>query len=70
MQIARLLLILTVGSFAIAGCDRDEGPAEETREAMDSTGERIEDAAEDAGNAMEDACEEMKEGVDAEDTDC
>ena len=42
---------------------RDEGPVEETREAMESTGEQIEDSA-------EDACEEMKEGVDAEDTDC
>jgi hypothetical protein len=52
MHIAKMLLLLTIGSFAIAGCDRDEGPAEETREAMESTGEQIEDAA-------EDACEEM-----------
>lgn len=63
MHIAKMLLLLTIGSFAIAGCDRDEGPVEETREAMESTGEQIEDSA-------EDACEEMKEGVDAEDTDC
>lgn len=70
MQIAKLLLILIIGSFAVAGCDRNEGPAEEAGEAMDEAGERLQDTAEDAGNAVEDACEDMKEGVDAEDTDC
>jgi hypothetical protein len=30
----------------------------------------MKDAANDVGNAIEDACEEVKEGVDAEDTDC
>lgn len=70
MQIARLLLILIIGSFAIVGCDRDEGPAEEAGEAMDEAGERLEETAQDAGNAVEDACEDVKEGADAEDTDC
>lgn len=70
MRVAKFLLILMVGSFAVVGCDRDEGPAEEAGEAMDEAGERLEDTAENAGNAVEDACEEAKEGVDAEDTDC
>jgi len=70
MHIAKLLLILIIGSFGIAGCDRDEGPAEEAGEAMDEAGEELEETAENAGNAVEDACEDVKEGVDAEDTDC
>lgn len=70
MHIARLLLILIIGSFGIAGCDRDEGPAEEAGESLDEAGEQLEETAEDAGNAIEDACEDVKEGVDAEDTDC
>lgn len=70
MHIARTLLILVIGSFAIAGCDRDEGPAEEAGETVDEAGERLEETAEDAGNAVEDACEDVKEGADAEDTDC
>ena len=63
MHIAKLLLILMMGSFALAGCDRDEGPAEEAGEAMDEAGEEL-------GDAAEEACEEAREGVDAEDTDC
>lgn len=65
MHIAKLLLILIIGSFALAGsgCDRDEGPAEEAGESLDEAGERLEETA-------EEACEDVKEGVDAEDTDC
>lgn len=70
MHIAKLMLLLIVGSFALAGCDRDEGPAEEAGEAMDEAGEQLEETAENTGNAIEDACEDVKEGVDAEDTDC
>lgn len=36
----------------------------------ESVGEEIDQVATDAGNAIEDACEDVKEGVDAEDTDC
>jgi len=70
MNISKLLLVLTVASFCIASCDSDDGVAEKAGEAMDRTGEKIEQAATDAGNAIEDACESVKEGVDAEDTDC
>jgi predicted small secreted protein len=70
MNIARLLLLMMVASFAIVGCDTNDGGAENLGEAIDDAGDKIEDAATDAGNAIEDACEDVKEGVDADDTDC
>jgi hypothetical protein len=69
MNITKLLLV-TVALFAIAGCDSDDGVAEQAGEALDQTAENIGQAATDAANAIEDACEEVKEGVDAENTDC
>lgn len=70
MQIAKLLLFLIIGSFAVAGCDTNDGPAEEAGESLDNAGDRMKDAADDAGDEIEDACEEAKEGVGADDTDC
>jgi predicted small secreted protein len=70
MKLHHLLLIAIVAAFGVSGCDADDGPAEETGEAVDETGEEIQNAAKDAGNAVEDACEDVKEGVDADDTDC
>jgi len=63
MKLHRLLLLAMVAAFGVSGCDADDGPAEETGQALD-------DAATDARNAVEDACEDVKEGVDADDTDC
>jgi predicted small secreted protein len=57
-------------SFGLSGCDTDDGPAEEMGQAIDDTGENIQDTANKAANAVEDACEDVKEGVDATDTDC
>jgi len=70
MNIARLLLLMTMASFAIAGCDTNDGGAENLGEAVDDVGDKIGDVATDAGNAIEDACEDVKEGVNADDTDC
>lgn len=70
MNIAKLVLLLMVGSFAIAGCESDDGPAERTGERLDEAGEELQQAGRDAGNAVEDACEDVKEGAGAEDTDC
>jgi hypothetical protein len=64
------MLISIVAAFGLAGCDVDEGPAEEAGESLDEAGEKIEDAGDDAANAVEDACEDAREGVDAEDSDC
>jgi hypothetical protein len=63
MKLPHLLLIAMVAAFGVSGCDADDGPAEETGQALD-------DAATDARNAVEDACEDVKEGADADDTDC
>jgi predicted small secreted protein len=63
MKIHHLLLLSIVAAFGVAGCDTNDGPAEEMGEALDDTGEDIEDAA-------KEACEDAKEGVDADDTDC
>jgi hypothetical protein len=49
-------------ALAVSACDRD-GPAEEF-------GEKIDDTVDDIGDELEDACEIVKEGVNAEDTDC
>jgi hypothetical protein len=70
MNIARLLLLIVVASFAIVGCDSNDGAAEDFGEAIDDAGDKIGDAATDAGNAIEDVCEDVKEGVNADDTDC
>jgi predicted small secreted protein len=70
MNVAKLLLLTMVASFAIAGCDTNDGEAEDAGEAIDDAGDKIGDAATDAGNAIEDACEDVKEGANADDTDC
>ncbi|MEQ9562044.1 MAG: hypothetical protein RLN69_05945 [Woeseiaceae bacterium] len=70
MKIHTLLLATIVAVFGLAGCDNDDGPAEKAGQAVDNAGQEIKDAASDVGNAVEDACEDVKEGVDAEDTDC
>lgn len=59
-KLAQLLLIATF-AFSVAACG--DGDAEEA-------GEELDEMVTDAGNAVEDACEDVKEGVDAEDTDC
>jgi len=63
MKIHQLLLVAIVAAFGLAGCDTNDGPVEEMGEAVDETGE-------DAQDAVKDTCEDVKEGVDAEDTDC
>lgn len=63
MNIAKFLLLLIVSSFAVVGCEADDGPAENAGEALD-------DAAGEASDAMEDACEEIQDGTDAESMDC
>ncbi len=64
MALHKLVLIATVACFGLAGCDVDEGPAEETGESLDEAGDQLEDAADDTMAAVQDACEE------ATDSDC
>lgn len=65
----------------LIGCEQDQGPAEEAGEQIDETidnvqndlesaGDAAMETAEDLGNEAEDACEDVKEGMNAEDTDC
>ncbi|PWK51724.1 hypothetical protein [Pleionea mediterranea] len=58
-----LTALLIAATFALAGCDQDDGPAEEA-------GEKIDEVATDVENKVEDACEELKEKADAKDQDC
>lgn len=60
--LAALLAMLMLAPV-LSGCEREQGPMEEMGESMD-------EAATDFGNAVEDECEEMKERMDAKDTDC
>ena len=56
---AMAILLASLG--AVTACSENNA---------ESVGEKIDQAATDAGNAIEDACEDVKEGVDAKDTDC
>lgn len=44
MALHKLVLVALVASFGLAGCDVDEGPAEETGEELDEAGDELEDA--------------------------
>ncbi len=59
----KILSIISVMLFAITACDSDDG-------AMENAGEEIDNATTDLGNKVEDACENLKEGLNAEDSDC
>lgn len=54
-------LIAVFAAFFMMGCE--DNNAEEA-------GERIDETVTDVQNSVEDACEEVKEGVNAEDTNC
>ncbi|WP_405234524.1 hypothetical protein [Lentisalinibacter salinarum] len=70
MNIAKLLLLLTVASFTVTACDTNDSAAENAGEAIDDAAQKTKDIAKDTGNAIEDACEDIKDSVNAEDTDC
>jgi hypothetical protein len=55
-------LLITVLGTAVTACHK-EGPAERA-------GKKLDNAATDVGNAVEDKCEQVKEGMNAKDTDC
>lgn len=47
-ELALAALLLPFGmAVGVAGCDVDEGPAEETGESLDEAGDELEDAADD-----------------------
>ena len=54
-------LIGLFASFFIMGCEDNHA---------EDAGERIDEAVTDVQNSVEDACENVKEGVNAEETNC
>lgn len=54
-----LLVVFSVAALSACGDDGAE-----------DAGEKVDEMMTDAGNAVEDACEDVKEGVEADDTDC
>ncbi len=54
-------VIALFASFFIMGCEDNNA---------EDAGERIDEAVTDVQNGVEDACEEVKEGVNAEETNC
>lgn len=54
-------VIALFASFFIMGCEDNHA---------EDAGERIDEAVTDVQNGVEDACEEVKEGVNAEETNC
>ncbi|MDX1491921.1 MAG: hypothetical protein R3332_11595 [Pseudohongiellaceae bacterium] len=59
MRFFSLVLFVSLASLSACG----EGPAEEM-------GSNIDDALTETGNRLEDACEDVREAVDASDTNC
>ncbi|WP_340680235.1 hypothetical protein [Paraglaciecola sp.] len=55
-----LIALLLTSLGGLVACD----------DGAEDMGEKLDKTVTDAGNAVEDACEELKEGVDAKDTDC
>ncbi len=62
MKYFNMLLLMFVFAMPLAGCDTNDGKAEEFGEniddAFDNTKDGVEDAADDVGDSLEDACEE------------
>ncbi|BED88171.1 hypothetical protein PspMM1_06390 [Pseudoalteromonas sp. MM1] len=54
-------LIAVFAGFFMMGCEDNHG---------EEAGERIDEAVTDVQNSVEDACENVKEGVNAEETNC
>jgi hypothetical protein len=65
MNLRTLALLAAVGMGAgLAACDKNEGPMEETKEALgDATDSRDNEGLKDAGEDMKDAAQNAKEGV-------
>ena len=59
----KILSMISVMLFVITACDSNDGP-------MEKAGEKIDNATTDLGNNVEDACENLKEGLNAKDSDC
>lgn len=64
-MLARIFGAALVAAMLVAGagCDRDEGPAEEAGESIDEAVEETRDAAEEAGENIRDAAEETREAA-------
>ncbi|MFT2096883.1 hypothetical protein ACMUMQ_00880 [Marinomonas sp. 2405UD66-6] len=56
-------------TFNDAGAAVDQ-TIDEAGEALNNAGSELDDIMTDAGNTVEDTCEEVKEGMDATDTNC
>lgn len=56
-------------TFNDAGAAVDQ-TIDQAGEALNNAGSELDDIVMDAGNKVEDACEEVKEGMDATDTNC
>ncbi|WP_456269397.1 YgdI/YgdR family lipoprotein [Kushneria sp. AK178] len=61
------ILLAAMMTFAVAGCDSDDGPAEETGaqvdNAVDDAGDAASDAADSTGEAMEDAGDSISDSA-------
>lgn len=58
-----MMMLLVLSGLSLSACDINEGGPEEV-------GENIEQTVDDIGNDIEDTCEEVKQEMNADDTDC
>lgn len=66
MQLKNLMLVMAMATpLFLAGCERNEGPAEtageNVDEAMEKAGETMDDAVERAGEAVEEAGDRIRD---------
>ncbi|MCO6412474.1 MAG: hypothetical protein J5I92_06990 [Thiogranum sp.] len=66
MQLKNLMLVMAMATpLFLAGCERNEGPAERAGEnvdeAMEKAGETMDDAVEQAGEAVEEAGDRIRD---------
>lgn len=59
-----LVLLCALGLAGVAGCDVNEGPEEEFKEAAEETGEAVEATAEEARDSLEEAGDKIEEATD------
>ncbi len=59
----KLLCLISVMLFVTTACDSDDS-------SMENVGEKLDNAATDFGNKVEDTCEDIKESLNAKDSDC
>lgn len=58
-----LVALLAAGTLTLAGCDSDDGPAEEAGEQVDQAAEEARDATEEVGDEVQEKAEQTGDQI-------